>query len=100
MYTNALSAMTPATVRVPMHFDTDAECLKAVLRVSGAEPEKARIVRVRNTLAVDRFVASEAYAAEIAARDDLTVVVPPRPWTLDAQGNFDPATDLLAGASA
>jgi len=100
MYTNALSAMTPATVRVPMHFDTDAECLKAVLRVSGADPDKARIVRVRNTLAVDRFVASEAYASEIASRDDLTVVVPLRPWTLDAQGNFDPASDLLAGGSA
>ena len=99
-YTNALSAMTPATVRVPMHFDTDAECLKAVLRVAGADPEKPRIVRVRNTLAVDRFVASEAYAAEVAERDDLTVVVPPRPWALDAQGNFDPATDLLAIASA
>jgi hypothetical protein len=99
MYTNALSAMTPATVRVPMHFDTDAECLKAVLRVAGADPEKARIVRVRNTLAVDRFVASEAYAAEVAEREDLTVVVPPRPWTLDAQGNFDPASDLLASAT-
>ena len=99
MYTNALSAMTPATVRVPMHFDTDAECLKAVLRVAGADPEKARIVRVRNTLAVDRFVASEAYAAEVAERDDLTVVIPPRPWTLDAQGNLDPASDLLASAT-
>jgi hypothetical protein len=101
MYTNALSAMTPATVRAPMHFDSDAECLKAILRVSGADPERPRIVRVRNTLAVDRFVASEAYAAEVAERDDLTVVVPPRPWTLDAQGNFDPASDLLApGARA
>ena len=100
MYTNALSAMTPATVRVPMHFDTDAECLKAVLRVAGADADKARIVRVRNTLAVDRFVASEAYAAEVAERDDLTVVIPPRPWTLDAQGNFDAASDLLATASA
>jgi hypothetical protein len=100
MYTNALSAMTPATVRVPMHFDTDAECLKAVLRVAGADADKARIVRVRNTLAVDRFVASEAYAAEVAERDDLTVVIPPRPWTLDAQGNFDAASDLLATTSA
>jgi uncharacterized protein DUF362 len=100
MYTNALSAMTPATVRVPMHFDTDAECLKAVLRVAGADADKARIVRVRNTLAVDRFVASEAYAAEVAERDDLTVLIPPRPWTLDAQGNFDAASDLLATASA
>jgi hypothetical protein len=99
-YTNALSAMTPATVRIPMHFDTDAECLKAVLRVSGADPERARIVRVRNTLALDRFVASEVYAAEVAARDDLTVVRPPRPWGLDAEGNFDPAGDLLAAGGA
>jgi hypothetical protein len=45
-------------------------------------------------------VASEAYAAEVAERDDLTVVIPPRPWTLDAQGNFDSASDLLATASA
>ena len=37
-YTNALSAMTPAMVRTPMHFDTDAECLKAALRMSGAAP--------------------------------------------------------------
>ena len=100
MYTNALSAMTPATVRVPMHFDSDAECLKAILRVSGADPERARIVRVRNTLSVDRFVASEAYAPEIASRSDLKVVVPPRPWALDAQGNFDPAEDLLARTPA
>ncbi|HEV8254139.1 MAG TPA: hypothetical protein VGQ78_05255 [Vicinamibacteria bacterium] len=99
-YTNALSAMTPATVRIPMHFDTDAECLKAVLRVSGADAERARIVRVRNTLALDRFVASEVYAAEVAARDDLTVVRPPRPWGLDAEGNFDPAGDLLAAGGS
>jgi hypothetical protein len=99
-YTNALSAMTPATVRIPMHFDTDAECLKAVLRVSGADADQARIVRVRNTLALDRFVASEAYAAEVAARDDLTVVRPPQPWRLDAEGNLDAGGDLLAAGGA
>jgi hypothetical protein len=42
--------MTPATVRIPMHFGADPECLKVVLRVSGADSEGARIVRVRNTL--------------------------------------------------
>ena len=99
-YTNALSAMTPATVRVPMHFRTDAECLRAALRVSGADPERARIVRVRNTLAVDRFVASAAYADEVAKRDDLAVLVPPRSWPLSRDGNFDPAGDLLKRATA
>ena len=33
-------------------------------------------------------------------RSDLKVVVPPRPWALDAQGNFDPAEDLLARTPA
>ncbi|MGH9769927.1 MAG: hypothetical protein ACREAB_21085, partial [Blastocatellia bacterium] len=79
-YTNALSAMTPASVRIPMHFGSDAECLGAALRLAGADPKSARIIRVRNTLALDRFVASSAYASEIAERDDLTVLQSSQDW--------------------
>ena len=57
--------MTPAMVRTPMHFATDAECLKAALRMSGPARHSARIVRVRNTLALDRLVVSPALAAEV-----------------------------------
>jgi hypothetical protein len=96
-YTNAITALTPATVRVPMHFDTDAECLRAALRVSAADLERVRIVRVRNTLALDRFVASAAYADEVAQRSDLEVISPAEPWTLTADGNFDKGRDLLSG---
>lgn len=97
-YTNALSAMTPAMVRTPMHFDTDAECLKAALRMSGAAEEAARIVRVRNTLALDRLVVSPALAAEARKRDDLHLVGPERDWTFDPQGDLAPAADLLGHA--
>jgi len=99
-YTNAVSAMTPGTARISIHFPTDRECLRAALRVSGADPHAPRIVRIRHTLALDRIVASEAYAADIGARLDLAVLVPPGPWRFDADGNFDPATDLLAGVPA
>jgi hypothetical protein len=99
-YTNAITALTPATVRVPMHFDTDADCLRAALRVSAADPERARIVRVRNTLALDRFVASAAYADEVAQRSDLDVISPAEAWTLGADGNFDQGRDLLGHAAA
>jgi hypothetical protein len=99
-YTNAITALTPATVRVPMHFGTDAECLRAALRVSAADPERVRIVRVRNTLALDRFVASAAYADEVAQRSDLEVISPAEPWTLTAEGNFDKGRDLLRAAAA
>jgi hypothetical protein len=100
-YTNALSAMTPAMVRTPMHFASDALCLSAALRMSGAAPATARIVRVRNTLALDRFVVSPALATELGGRDDLRVVSPASEWAFDAAGDLDPAADpLLAGAAA
>jgi hypothetical protein len=99
-YTNAVSAMTPGTARVSIHFPTDRECLRAALRVSAADPAAPRIVRIRHTLALDRVVVSEAYAKAIADRDDLTVLVSPTEWRFDDAGNFDPATDLLAGVPA
>ncbi|HEX5082856.1 MAG TPA: DUF362 domain-containing protein [Blastocatellia bacterium] len=96
-YTNALAAMNPGSVRIPMHFANDAECLAAALRLAGADPAEARIVRVRNTLALDRFVASSAFAAEIAERDDLTVLQSSVDWRFNEEGDFDPANDLLNG---
>jgi len=97
-FTNALSAMSPAMVRTPMHFPSDAECLGAALRLSGAEAEGARIVRVRNTLALDRLVVTAALAADVEGRDDLRVVAPARDWAFDAAGDLDRGADLLAGA--
>jgi hypothetical protein len=94
-YTNALAAMSPGSVRIPMHFANDAECLTAALRIAGADTAEARIVRVRNTLALDRFVASSAFASEIAERDDLTVIQSSIDWRFNDDGNFDHDHDLL-----
>jgi hypothetical protein len=94
-YTNALAAMSPGSVRVPMHFPNDVECLGAALRIAGSDPAAARIVRVRNTLALDRFVASSAFAAEIAERDDLTVLQSSVDWRFNDDGDFDSVYDLL-----
>lgn len=95
-YTNALSAMTPSSVRIPLQFDTDAECMAVAARLAGVDTDRARVVRIRSTLALGRFVASEAYAAELADRSDLTVLAPSRPWPLTPAGDFDPAADLLS----
>ena len=99
-YTNALSSLTPGSARIPMQFDTDAECLAAAARLAGVEPSRARMVRIRSTLALDRLVVSEAFAPELAGRAELTVLGPPRPWTLTAAGDFDPSGDLLAASAA
>jgi hypothetical protein len=94
-YTNSLSAMSPGSARIPMHFPNDRECLSAALRMSGADPASARILRVRNTLAMDKFVASATYAPEIAERKDLTVLKPSEDWRFTANDDFDPTHDLL-----
>jgi hypothetical protein len=94
-YTNALAAMAAGAVRIPMYFANDAECLGAAVRLAGADPAEARVVRVRNTLALDIFVASAAYAQEIAERDDLTLLRSSVDWRFTDDGDFDPAHDLL-----
>jgi hypothetical protein len=96
-YTNALSAMTPATVRISINFPTDAECLQAVLRVAGVPPESATILRIRNTLALEHVVVSEACLPALADRPDVEPLGSPTDWPLDTAGNFDESADLLAG---
>jgi hypothetical protein len=97
-YTNALTAISPETVRIPMHFANDQECLKAALRISGADPALARIVRVRNTLALDKFIVTANYAGEIAGREGLHILQEPREWRFTADGNFDSTSDLLTSS--
>jgi hypothetical protein len=67
-YTNAISAMTPAPARISIHFPTDRQCLQAALRISAADPAAPRIARIRNTLALDRVVLSEACLAAARQR--------------------------------
>jgi hypothetical protein len=95
-YTNAVSAMTPSTARISIHFDTDEACMKAALRVAAANPDAPRVARIRNTLALDRIVLSEACLAALSADGGVEVLVPPTDWRFDAEGNFDQQTDLLA----
>jgi hypothetical protein len=83
-------------VRVPMHFETDRECLLASLRLALVDdPLSARIVRVRSTLALDRLVLSPACLAELEGRAEVCVVGASRPLEFDGAGDFDPASDLL-----
>jgi hypothetical protein len=94
-FTNGLSALTPSTVRVPMHFETDRECLEAAIRLARVdEPRQARIVRIPNTLRIDRFFVSAACAADVAARKDMRVVGDSRPLGFDAAGNLEGSPDL------
>ena len=80
-YTNALAAMKIVPVRIPFHFDTDAECLQAAFRLAGVVPERARVLRIHDTLALGEMIVSTTYLDEIQGRDDLEVLGTPEPWS-------------------
>ena len=90
-YTNSLTALTPSTMKIPIYFDTDRECIERAL-VSLALPELAvlRIVRIANTLSLDKLQVSEAYGPQVAARPDLSVNVSEHDMDFDHEGNLLP----------
>jgi Lactate racemase N-terminal domain len=90
-YTNALTALVPSTVKIPIYFDTDREVLNwAIASLALQEPTMPRIVRIANTLSLDNFQASELYADQILARSDFAVTRPAHDMEFDSGSNLVP----------
>ncbi|MDY6953895.1 MAG: lactate racemase domain-containing protein [Thermodesulfobacteriota bacterium] len=90
-YTNALTAISPEKAAIPMHFDKDRQCLEACLKTIGlVEPEAARIVRVKNTLTLDKLLVSQALESEVTSNPDLHTLGPLEPMAFDHGGNLEP----------
>lgn len=97
LYTNALTASAPEEARIPLTLESDREMIDAALGTIGSvSPERARVVRIRNTLALGEIEVSEAYQPELAGRPELEVIEAPRPM-FGADGELPP---LPARASA
>ena len=87
---NCMTGNAPSGAAVPIYFPTDSECIeKALTTVGFVQPENARVLRIRNTLHLGELLVSEAYAPEVEARDDLSVLA------ASADMDFDDKGDLL-----
>jgi hypothetical protein len=88
-YTNALTAISPEKAAIPMHFQTDRECLKACFNTIGmVKPDAARIIRIKNTLTLDNLMVSRALEREIISNPDLQILGPWEPMGFDHRGNL------------
>jgi hypothetical protein len=88
---NAITACAPGGAKVPATFDTDREAIETALSCIGlTPPEKARVIRIKNTLMLGEIEVSEAYMAEVAKRPDLTPIGEPVPLPFDAAGRLVP----------
>ncbi len=88
-YVNALTAISPEKAAIPMHFETDRQCLESCLKTIGqVKPEKARIVRIKNTLALDKLLVSRALEEEVVSNPDLSMVSSWEPIAFDEKDNL------------
>jgi hypothetical protein len=91
VYTNVLTSLGLACAKIPMYFDTDGEAIaKAIDSLAGASPEKVRIVRITDTLNLNRLLISEPLAELARGRADLEVVGAAKEIEFDGAGNLLP----------
>ncbi len=88
---NALTAMAPEVARSPLAFDSDVEALGAAYATSGAaSPAEFRVAWIRNTLALEEILVSEALAGDVAGNAGLEVLGDSFPFPVDPSGGLAP----------
>jgi len=88
---NAITACAPGGAKVPPTYDVDREAIETALSCIGlTPPERARVIRIKNTLMLGEIEVSEAFLPDLAKRPDLTQLTDPAPLAFDAAGRLAP----------
>ncbi len=91
MYINATTSLGLNTAKIPIHFSTDREAIHEALgSLACSDPETIRIVRIANTLSLERMLVSECCSKVLASRPGVTIIGEPRAMQFDASGNLLP----------
>ncbi len=86
---NCITACAPNGAKVPATYDTDRDAIETALSCIGlTPPEKARVIRIKNTLMLGEIYVSEAYEPELAKRPDLKPLSDPVTLPFDAAGRL------------
>ena len=94
-YVNALTALTPQTVKIPIHFNTDREVVEQALQSLALEnPASARVVQIRDTLSLEVMRVSTAYANELNKRTDVVALGSESEMRFDAEGSLVPVDGI------
>jgi hypothetical protein len=93
-YLNALTALTPQTVKIPIYFDTDREAISiALASLALKDVRAARVVRISDTLSMERIQVSEAYSEQLRRHDKLLETSGMLEMTFDQTGNLLPLNE-------
>jgi hypothetical protein len=90
-YRNCITGISLEKAAVPMYFENDREAIEVALGSVGLiSSEKSKIVRIKNTLHLDRIEVSEFYADTLPQRSDLEILDGPNPMTFNTRNNLIP----------
>lgn len=91
MYINATTSLGLNTAKIPIHFPTDREAIhQAVSTLASPHPENLRIVRIKNTLSLDRLLVSECCSTMLRLQAGISQMAPAREIQFDEAGNLLP----------
>ncbi len=89
MYTNALTAGFLNRVFVPLTCETDKEAITtAISTFKRKDPQSLKVMRIKNTLKIEKLYISEPLLEEARARDDIQILGEIEPMKFDSQGNL------------
>lgn len=88
-YMNALTSIGIQATKMPMYFDSDREAITEALGTLAAEKDQVlRVVRIKDTLSLDRMLVSEGCAEQLKGRAGVSVAGAARAMEFDAEGNL------------
>lgn len=90
-YMNALTSLGLLPAKIPIYFDNDRGAIQAALAsLAAPDPEKSRVVRIADTLNLDRFLVSESCVSAINGHQGVTIAGAARAMEFDPAGNLLP----------
>ena len=89
MNMNAITSGVPEAAKVPLTMENDREAIQTALGMIGLVPvEKARVVRIKNTLHLTELDCSEVMLPDVKAHKRLSPATEPKPMAFDGDGNL------------
>ncbi len=86
---NALTASTPSAAKIPIHWNSDRECIERIARTVGKHDiAETRLCWIKNTLELSPIAMSDNMRAEIEANPLLEILAESHDLPFDADGNL------------
>ena len=88
---NALIGAEPEHAKIPLTLETDRSAIQAAIDSVGMIPlEELKVMRIRNTMQLERMQVSSAYLDAARQSEHLESLGPPEPLAVDERGNLLP----------